>query len=153
MKKTFYILLASSLLLNGCHSNNTPGSSTETAKTADTSKIHTAPQQPLDTGKKDGPITVRYPNGIVKEKSNYTDGRRQGECQSFYPSGKLWSDDHFLNGQIDGPTVSYFENGKKRYEGMCAKGKPTGEWKYYDSSGKLTRTVNYNGIPVQNHYN
>lgn len=149
MKKIAYLLLLSIYLLSGCHSNNTPVNSTTNPSTnavsiQDTAKANTITPQPADTSIKDGAVIKKYSNGIMKERSYYVAGRRQGECQSFYPNGKLWSDDFFIAGLIDGPTTAYYDNGQKRYEGICSKGKPTGIWKYYDNTGKVVRTVDYN---------
>jgi len=152
MKKITCLLLISAYLLNGCHSNtpsvnsNTNNSSNTTSTSAiDTPKAHViSSQPPADTGIKDGPLITRYANGVMKERSYYVAGRRQGECQSFYPNGKLWSDDFFAAGLLNGATTSYYDNGQKRYEGVCSKGKPVGTWKYYDNTGKLLRTIDYN---------
>jgi antitoxin component YwqK of YwqJK toxin-antitoxin module len=151
MKKIIIALLVSVCVLNGCHSNTTnqQGNSNSTLPVIDTTKMH-AVQQTADTNIKDGPLIKRYPNGVIKEKSNYLAGKRQGECQSFYENGKLWSDDYFTDGILDGATSAYYENGQKRYEGTYIKGKPSGTWNFYDDSGKLVRKANYGkkGSPV-----
>jgi len=147
MKNISCLLIISSSLFWGCHSNNTPANSTSqnaSPATDTTKKQPIAPTPPADTSIKDGPFVTHYANGVIKEKSYYQSGRRQGECQYFYPTGKLQSDDFFIGGLIDGPTTVYYDNGQKRYEGTFSKGKPTGQWKYYDESGKLVRTTDYN---------
>lgn len=142
--KNLLLILAGAYLFNGCHSNNKPANSTVSEHAADSAKMNAIISQPIDTSIKNGPVIRRYANGIIKERSYYIAGKRQGECQSFYPNGKLWSDDYFTAGLIDGATTSYYDNGQKRYEGTCSKGKPTGIWKYYDNTGKLIHTVDYN---------
>jgi hypothetical protein len=141
MKKTALILIISGYLLSGCHSKNS--STTGSANIIDTLKIHAAPQQLADTSVKDGEVIKHYPNGVIKERSNYSAGRRDGECQSFYQNGKLWSDDYFTKGVLDGATIVYYDNGQKEFEGTYTKGKPSGTWKFYDNTGKLTRTKVY----------
>jgi hypothetical protein len=144
MKKTVFVLLVSTYILNGCHSNNTnPVNSSNTPPPKDTAKPHGVSPQPADTSIKDGVLIKRYPNGVIKERSYYVAGRRQGECQSFHPNGKLQSDDFFVGGLIDGATTVYYDNGQKEYEGTCTKGKPSGIWKFYDEKGTLVRTKNY----------
>ncbi len=144
MKKTALVLLVSTYLLNGCHSNTPSNNPTVIAPVADTAKIPAVRPQPIDTSvKKDGEVIRKYANGVIKEKSNYLSGRRQGECQSFYPNGTLESDDFFTGGLLNGATTVYYDNGQKRYEGTCTKGKPTGLWKFYDNSGKIIRTKDY----------
>ena len=145
MKKPAYLLLILAYLLNGCHSNNTPINTANPVQATDTVKTHVATPtpQPIDTSIKDGPVIHRYANGVIKERSNYVNGRRQGECQSFYPNGKLESDDFFMAGLLDGATTTYYDNGQKRYEGACSKGKPSGVWKFYDNTGKLIRSKDY----------
>lgn len=145
MKKPAYIFVVSAYLLGSCHSattgnkkeiSNNPAPATDSTKTAVT-------PPPADTSLKDGWVTRRYSDGVIKEKSYYLAGRRQGECQSFYPNGKLWSDDYFNAGLLDGSSTAYYDNGQKRYEGTYTKGKPSGIWKFYNAGGKLVRTVDY----------
>ena len=143
MKKNLFLLFVLAYMLNGCHSNTNSVNSKTPAPAIDTAKTHAVTPQKADTTIKDGTLIKKYPNGVTKERSYYVAGRRQGECQCFYPNGKLWSDDYFTAGLIDGATISYYENGQKKYEGTCAKGKPTGVWKFYDNTGKLVRSVNY----------
>ncbi len=143
MKKTAFIFLVSAYLLTGCHPASTPNNSAGNAVVIDTTKMHAATQQPVDTSAKDGTVIRRYANGVIKERSYYVAGRRQGECQSFYPTGKMWSDDYFVAGLQDGSTISYYENGQKRYVGNYTKGKPSGIWTFYDNTGKAVRTTNY----------
>jgi antitoxin component YwqK of YwqJK toxin-antitoxin module len=142
--KNFLLILVSICLLNGCHSGTTQNNQGTNAiqSATDTSQMHIAPQ-PKDTTIKDGQVTKRYPNGVIKERSYYKDGRRHGECMSFYQNGKVCSDDYFTDGLIDGGSTVYYENGQKKYEGTFVKGKPAGTWSFYDEKGKLTRTINY----------
>jgi antitoxin component YwqK of YwqJK toxin-antitoxin module len=143
MKKTAYLLLVSTYLLNGCHSKTIPGNANQpSGDNIDTSQIHVTPP-PRDTTIKNGQLLLRYPNGIIKEKSYYMDGRRHGECQSFYPDGKLWSDDYFTDGLTNGLSTVFYENGQKRYEGNFVNGKPAGTWNFWDEKGKLIRTITY----------
>jgi hypothetical protein len=144
--KNLLIILVSSCLLNACHSNNTATSNSNAmSPTKDTAKFQVA-RQAADTTIKDGQVIKRYPSGIVKERSYYVAGRRQGECQSFYQNGKLQSDDFFDGGLIDGATTVYYDNGQKEYEGNCTKGKPSGTWKFYDTTGKLVRSKDYGKV-------
>jgi|HubBroStandDraft_2_1064218.scaffolds.fasta_scaffold137598_2 antitoxin component YwqK of YwqJK toxin-antitoxin module len=142
MKKTVLLFLVSAGVFFGCHSPTPPGNATANKPLTDTTKM-TAVQQPVDTSAKDGTVIKHYPNGVIKERSFYVGGRRRGECQYFYPNGRLWSDEYFINGILDGSTTNYFDNGQKRYEGTFTKGKPSGIWKIYDNTGKLTRTIDY----------
>ena len=145
MKKIVYLLLSIAYLLNGCRSNTTPSDTTKPALATDTAKtkISAPTPPPIDTSIKDGPVIRRFANGVIKERSNYVNGRRQGECQSFYPTGKLQSDDFFQAGLLNGSTLTYYENGEKRYEGTYTQGKPSGVWKFYDDKGKLLHSKDY----------
>ncbi len=147
MKKLIFILSVPALFLVACNQKNNSADKANIPVT-DTSKMH-AVKQSADTSIKDGQHVVRYPNGVIKEKSYYAAGRRQGECQSFYQSGKLWSDDFFDAGVLDGIATSYYENGQKKYDGSYTKGKPSGIWNFYDESGKLTHSKNYGKIDKQ----
>ena len=150
MKKIASVILISACLLNGCHSGTTPASNSTNSSGnnggKDTSKAHAVIQQPADTTIKDGAVIKKYANGVVKERSFYISGRRNGECQSFFPNGKLQSDDFFIDGMINGATTVYFDNGQKQYEGQCTKGNPSGVWKFYDNTGKLIRSKDYDTI-------
>jgi len=144
MKKIPFLLIVSAYLLNGCHSNTNPSNPAGSSATkADSAKTNAVTPQPADTNIKDGLVIKRYPNNVIKERSNYIAGRRQGECQSFFPSGKLQSDDFFVDGLMDGATTVYYDNGQKYYEGTCTKGKPSGVWKFYDTAGKFVRSKDY----------
>lgn len=80
-----------------------------------------------------------YPSGALKMKGRFNaDKIREGKWESFYEDGTPWSIGHFKDGVAEGLSVVWFEDGKKRYEGEMKGGKPVGEWKYYDSSGKET---------------
>jgi antitoxin component YwqK of YwqJK toxin-antitoxin module len=148
MKKITCILFISGLALAGCRSSTSDQPKNyDTPVEKDTTHMRVY-QQPKDTSKKNGAVSLFYPNGVIKEKSFYLDGRRNGECQSFYESGKLQSDDFFKEGLTDGPTVTYFENGQKRYAGTFTMGKPSGTWNFWDEKGKLVKTVNYGEKPL-----
>jgi len=111
-------------------------------------------------------VTERYKNGNAKKVNiyrgekcikevmyhenkekyveiNMNNNVREGEAVAWYPNGKLWSKGSYVNGKAHGKRTTWYENGKIRYEGYYNMGKETGEWKFYDTIGKLVKTIKY----------
>lgn len=59
----------------------------------------------------------------------------------YYANGQLQADLPLdTGGQFDGPVTNYYENGEVESKGAYTHGLKTGEWKSYDSTGKLIAT-------------
>jgi|SRR6185436_347638 len=118
---------------------------------------------------------TEYRYGSVKKfVENYSDGILNGNKKTFYESGTLQEDGGYKNGKrdgvvtwynqqekpsieytykmgiIDGPAKTYFASGNLQTEGNYKNNNETGEWKEYDESGNIIKTIMYdNGNKVK----
>lgn len=90
-----------------------------------------------------GDYTVKYPNGIVKMRGFYINGKRNGQWTSFFESGQVQSEGYFKDGLRDGKAIVYYENGQIYYTGYYKEGKEAGVWIFYDQQGKKLQEKNY----------
>ena len=90
-----------------------------------------------------GTYIDRYPNGIVKFRGFFRQGKRHGQWMSFYPTGEAWSEMHYDKGLRHGPNITYFANGAKRYEGIYRLDQRDSTWTYFDSTGKAVKKVTF----------
>jgi len=89
-------------------------------------------------GKREGIIILYYENGNKKFQTEYKDGRMINERMCFDINEK----------PINGEYLTYYNNKVKEREGNCINGKPEGEFKVYDSTGRISIIANYkNGKP------
>jgi uncharacterized protein len=73
-----------------------------------------------------------------------TAGREQGPWVEYHPNGQIKSKGEYLNGKRVGEWVFYYANGKIEQKGKYDKrGKAQGPWKWYYESGNLWREENY----------
>lgn len=83
----------------------------------------------------EGEYVAKYPNGIIRMKGYYVDGKRNGQWTSFFENGNVQSEGFFKNGLRDGKANVYYENGKLYYEGAYENGKEIGTWTFFDTAG------------------
>ncbi|HXC05275.1 MAG TPA: hypothetical protein VNZ86_11020 [Bacteroidia bacterium] len=91
----------------------------------------------------DGEYVTRYPNGIIRMKGLYKNGKREGEWVAYFESGKVQSEGFFTAGNRDHHGIVYYDNGNKMYEGDYKDGIQVGKWKYYKEDGSLKEEVDY----------
>jgi hypothetical protein len=91
-----------------------------------------------------GDYIVKYPNGIVKMRGYYINGKRNGQWTSFFENGNVQSEGFFKDGLRDGKALVYYESGKVYYQGYYKDGKEVGKWTFYDQEGKVIQEKNYN---------
>lgn len=77
-----------------------------------------------------------------------TAGRKQGNWKEYYPNGVIKSKGVYLNGKRVDEWSFYFSNEKVEQKGKYdKKGKAQGPWKWYHESGNILREENYrNGL-------
>lgn len=90
-----------------------------------------------------GDYVVKYPNGIIKMRGYYINGKRNGQWTSFFQNGNVQSEGFFKDGLRDGKALVYYENGKVYYEGYYKDGREVGKWVFYDTSGVKINERNY----------
>lgn len=94
-----------------------------------------------------GDYITKYPNGIVKMKGFYINGKREGQWISFFENGKKQSEGFFKAGLRDGKAVVFYENEQIYYEGYYKNGKEVGKWVFYDQQGKKVNEKDYGDKP------
>ena len=90
-----------------------------------------------------GDYITKYPNGIIKMKGYYVNGKRNGQWTSFFESGNVQSEGFFKDGLRDGKALVYHGNGKIYYEGYYKDGREVGKWVFYDESGNKVNEKDY----------
>jgi antitoxin component YwqK of YwqJK toxin-antitoxin module len=48
----------------------------------------------------DGPVTVLYKNGIVKQNLYYINGLLDGVVSTYAPDGKITTEEHYIHGNL-----------------------------------------------------
>lgn len=94
-------------------------------------------------GEVDGPDTIFYASGKIKEISVYRDGKENGPVVSFYENGKKKTEFDMADGKKHGYYKSYFTNGKMQSEGWIQDNQSQGQWLFYDESGDLNLKTFY----------
>lgn len=62
----------------------------------------------------------------------------------YYPNSKQIRETiTYKNGFKQGPMVKYYANGKREFEGAFELNKRSGEWKWYNPDGKLSKSATY----------
>ena len=113
-----------------------------------------------------GVYATFYPDGSLRERATFNNGKRNGLYVSFYPDGmmndsvmynnndpvgiaKAWHSNGYISDstsyQRNGLAVSveWFDNGNPSAAGRFMHGKPEGKWQYFHANGNLAKTVTY----------
>lgn len=88
-----------------------------------------------------------YENKQIKIDGQYKDEQRDGPWKAWYENGTLWSEGEYMKGKRNGKGIAYHENGKKHIEGMYRDDVRVGTWRFYDTTGVLTKVVNFDLVP------
>jgi antitoxin component YwqK of YwqJK toxin-antitoxin module len=137
VKFTFIILLA--ILLGGCKPRTTVVESTYPDGSPKRVCVY------LGSGENRELIgeTTYYKNKKVQKVGEYKEGEMNGKWTYYYETGIVWSDGFFKKGKSDGKRTTFFPNGKTRYVAFYQENKRVGAWQFYDTTGKLIKTVDY----------
>jgi antitoxin component YwqK of YwqJK toxin-antitoxin module len=90
-----------------------------------------------------------YENEQKKIEGKYSNKQRNGLWKAWYENGKLWSEGEYKDGKRNGKGISYYDNGKKYIEGMYHDDIRIGTWLFYDTTGILTKEVNFDLVPEE----
>jgi len=90
---------------------------------------------------------VYYKNKQKKIDGEYKDQQRNGLWKAWYENGTIWSEGEYKDGKRNGIGISYYENGKIYIEGMYKDDIRVGAWRFYDTTGILTKEVNFDLVP------
>jgi len=90
---------------------------------------------------------VYYENKQKKMDGEYKDQQRNGPWKAWYENGTLWSEGEYKDGKRNGMGIAYHTNGKKYIEGMYRDDVRVGAWRFYDTTGVLTKEVDFDLVP------
>lgn len=88
---------------------------------------------------------VHTQNGGVM-KGELLDGVRQGPWTAYFPDGTVRSRSSYLDGKLHGSTEVFHENGSPYYVGQYNMGKAVGEWRFFDPQGNQIRTAVHDSL-------
>ena len=137
------LFLAALVVLAGCGDATTNERPAAPDTTGTAARVNNIRQAAIADSLRDGYHVYKDGAGRPVMEGQMLDGRRQGVWTSYLPSGRVQSRNVFENGVLDGITTVFHENGVLYYSGNQRKGKPFGEWKFYDNKGLLAKTVVY----------
>jgi hypothetical protein len=131
----FVLILA---LAQGCTppADGTPASPSAADRTANT------PAAPAN-----GPQVIHTKDGGRME-GDMTNGMRTGLWTSYFPDGSVRSRVTYRNGKEEGPTEVFHANGMPYYAGTYHQGLTVGEWVFFDPTGKEVKRVTYDSTGV-----
>lgn len=90
---------------------------------------------------------VYYENKQKKIEGEYLDELRDGQWKAWHENGTIWSEGIYKGGKRNGIGISYHPNGKRYIEGMYRDDIRVGTWHFYDTSGMMTKEVDFDQVP------
>ena len=94
-------------------------------------------------GKKHGTSRWYYNNGKMAMLQTYSNDMLNGPQKIYNQQGNVTSEGDNQNNQKSGVWTEYYDNGKIKSQGAYTADKQTGTWKYFDENGTLTRTETF----------
>jgi antitoxin component YwqK of YwqJK toxin-antitoxin module len=95
-----------------------------------------------------GPFTVYFDNGKLKEKGNYKNGKKNGLWETWFENGEKEDSATYNNDELIGKRLMWFSNGQLQLESYWGKNETRiGIWKSYFKNGKSESVFgfDYNG--------
>ena len=93
-------------------------------------------------GKLDDLYEYYFPEGTIELKGYYIDGAMHGQWRKYTRDGKLFEEVTMINNEEMGPFKEYHPNGKIQAEGTYLHGpNEDGRLKLYDESGQLQKEM------------
>ncbi|HUR30228.1 MAG TPA: hypothetical protein VMZ69_02285 [Saprospiraceae bacterium] len=88
-----------------------------------------------------GPYTKSDSAGVLLEKGNFQEGELNGFREILFPDGKVKIRERYVNGKMADLYEYYFPNGNLELKGYYVEGAMYGPWKKYDDKGNLLEVV------------
>ncbi len=89
----------------------------------------------------EGHHTYRDAKGRMYMEGDFQNRQRQGVWISYGDNGRVKSRNEYRNGQVEGLSTVFQDNGALKYSGENHHGHPVGEWRLFDATGGLAKTV------------
>lgn len=96
-----------------------------------------------EKGEVEGPFTLFYKNGQVKEIDQYQKGLLHGPSISYHLNGSKESETNYKEGVKDGYYTSYHLDSSLQSEGWYVNDQAEGQWLYYNPLGDLSTSAYY----------
>ncbi len=86
-----------------------------------------------------------FDDGItIEEKGFFKEGLKDGVWEKYLRIGNLIEKISYKDGKLNGKYEEYYKNGQIELTGFCINDNEIGEWKEFDSKGKITKNHFYN---------
>ena len=86
-----------------------------------------------------------WPNGVIKFRANFVDGKEEGEWLCYWDNGNLAQRGVNVKGVCDGVWTDYSYDGHKSRVGRYVNGKPEGLWVSFWDDGSVMHEQEYVG--------
>lgn len=91
-----------------------------------------------------GILYSKHANGQTDSWQEYVNGVGQGKWINYYENGNFKEIGYYEQNRVEGPIQKFHPNGILKAEGNYKNWRiRIGEWKYYDSKGKLLKAEDY----------
>ncbi len=138
------LALAGALLMAACDTGaGEAEGSPATDTTGAAARASEARRAAIADSVKDGHHLYKDKAGRPLMEGDMRNGQRDGVWTSYLPNGRVQSRNVYEQGVLNGMSTVFHDNGVLYYSGAQRRGKPFGEWKFYDDHGVLARTVIY----------
>ena len=77
------------------------------------------------------------------EESNWQNDKLHGFYRSYFQDGKTYLEYTYSEGLRNGSFKTWFPDGSRELEGFYLNAQRHGKWNYFDVTGKLLYTLNY----------
>jgi antitoxin component YwqK of YwqJK toxin-antitoxin module len=93
-------------------------------------------------------VTFR-PNGLMKSRIHYRNGKQEGLFELHYASGQLQSRFNMKNGNQDGLSEVFWKNGQLKTREHFKDGQKDGLFEWAAENGEISRTENWkDGVKI-----
>lgn len=97
----------------------------------------------LDSVPFSGYLIRHYPNGQLKSRKGYFEGKQEGDAWIYYADGKVYSQRPYRNGEKHGEHLAYYPNGQKKFQYYFVNGLGEGTHLEWYEDGSPRREMNY----------
>ena len=96
-----------------------------------------------------GMISEEYPNGNLKYRKRFKDGKYNGSVVEFYENGKKKVESTYDMGKRKELYSEWYDNGQQKVRAFYTKGIRDGAYREYNKDGRIKVDTNFrNGKPI-----
>ncbi len=106
-------------------------------------------REPYRQGKLQGEVKNYFPSGEVSEETTWENQQKEGIWKQYYSDGALRLEGNYENNLLNGPYRVYYPDSTLKVKGNYRENRSEGTWEFFDQSGNLLYTIEYEqGKPV-----